>query len=105
MRHASSPLISFHTERIAAVECTSTQIATPQGGAAAKAAHEANINSGTAKPAIPVIPIFSTSTPIDLCGLHPECETPILTPLFYPLLATIFFNSNKGIVTARKLEA
>jgi 2-polyprenyl-3-methyl-5-hydroxy-6-metoxy-1,4-benzoquinol methylase len=30
---------------------------------------------------------------------------PILAPLFYPLLATDFFNSNKGIVTARKLEA
>ena len=35
----------------------------------------------------------------------PPGLAPILAPLFYPLLATDFFNSNKGIVTARKLEA
>ena len=34
----------------------------------------------------------------------PSALAPILAPLFYPLLATNFFNSNKGIVTARKLE-
>jgi SAM-dependent methyltransferase len=34
----------------------------------------------------------------------PSGLAPILAPLFYPLLATDFFNSNKGIVTAQKLE-
>jgi 2-polyprenyl-3-methyl-5-hydroxy-6-metoxy-1,4-benzoquinol methylase len=35
----------------------------------------------------------------------PPGLAPILAPLFYPLLATDFFNSNKGIITARKLDA
>ena len=34
----------------------------------------------------------------------PSGLAPILAPLFYPLLATDFFNSNKGIVTAQKLQ-
>jgi len=33
----------------------------------------------------------------------PAGLAPVLAPLFYPLLATDFFNSNKGIVTARKV--
>jgi SAM-dependent methyltransferase len=35
----------------------------------------------------------------------PVSLAPILAPLFYPLLATDFFNSNKGIVTAGKVKA
>jgi SAM-dependent methyltransferase len=35
----------------------------------------------------------------------PPSLAPILAPFFYPLLATDFFNSNKGIVTARKTGA
>jgi SAM-dependent methyltransferase len=34
----------------------------------------------------------------------PSGLAPILAPLFYPLLATDFFNSNKGIVHAQKLH-
>lgn len=32
----------------------------------------------------------------------PRAATPVLTPFFYPLLATDIFNSNKSIVIARK---
>jgi hypothetical protein len=44
---------------------------------------------------------------IYLCEKHrlPLILAPMLAPFVYPLLATNFFNSNKGIVTARKLEA
>jgi 2-polyprenyl-3-methyl-5-hydroxy-6-metoxy-1,4-benzoquinol methylase len=34
----------------------------------------------------------------------PSFIAPILTPLFYPLLATDTFNANKSIVSARKVE-